>query len=151
LKVVRRIGRFFLVCIILIFTLLIGASIAIQIPAVQTKVVKYVMVKLNESLNTKMYVDSVDIDFFGKIYLNDISIKDDHELDFITGKQLQTTLSIWSIISNSKHIDLKTVKLVNPDVKVITYKGDSISNFIKFINGFSSDEPKDPNRTFVQN
>lgn len=148
MKVVRRIGRVILVCIILVLTLLISTSIAIQIPAVQTKVAKFALEKLNQSLNTRMFVDSVDIDFFGRIYLNDISIKDDHDLDFITSKQLQTTLSIWSIIANSQHINLKTVKLVNPDVKVITYKGDSVSNFIKFVNGFSSDKPKDPNRTF---
>lgn len=148
MKVVRRIARVFLVFIILILTLLISASIAIQIPSVQTKVAKFAMEKLNKSLNTRMYVDSVDIDFFGKIYLNDVSIKDDHDLNFITSKQLQTTLSIWSIIANSRHINLKTVKLVNPHVQVITYKGDSISNFIKFVNGFSSDEPRDPNRTF---
>ncbi len=148
MKVVRRIARVFLVVIILILTLLISASIAIQIPSVQTKVAKFAMEKLNKSLNTKMYVDSVDIDFFGKIYLNDVSIKDDHDLEFITSKQLQTTLSIWSIIANSRYINLKTVKLVNPHVQVITYKGDSISNFIKFVNGFNSDKPRDPNRTF---
>ena len=106
------------------------------------------MDKLNKSLNTRMYVDSVDIDFFGKIYLNDISIKDDRDLDFITGRQLQTTLSVWSIISNSEHINLKEVKLVEPNIQVITYKGDSVSNFIKFVNGFSSDKPKDPTRVF---
>ncbi|QTV05215.1 translocation/assembly module TamB domain-containing protein [Faecalibacter bovis] len=106
------------------------------------------MEKLNKSLNTRMYVDSVDIDFFGKIYLNDISIKDDRDLDFITGRQLQTSLSVWSIISNPDYINLKEVKLVEPNIQVITYKGDSVSNFIKFVNGFSSDKPKDPTRIF---
>lgn len=148
MKIVRRLGRVILIGIILILTLLLSATIAIQIPSVQSKIAKFAMEKLNKSLNTKMYVDSVDIDFFGKIYLNDVTIKDDRDLDFITSKQLQTTLSIWSIIANSNHINLKEVKLVRPDVKVITYKGDSVSNFIKFVNGFSSDKPKDPTRTF---
>lgn len=148
MKIVRRIGRVILICIILVLTLLLGASIAIQIPSVQTKVAKYALEKVNKSLNTRMYVDNVDIDFFGRIYLNKISIKDDHDLDFITSKQLQTTLSIWSIIANSQHIKLNEVKLVEPHVQVITYKGDSISNFIRFVNGFSSDKPKDPTRTF---
>ena len=148
MKVVRRIARFILVCIVLILTILLTASIAIQIPSVQSKVAKFALEKLNKSLNTRMYVDNVDIDFFGKIYLNKVSIKDDHNLDFITTKQLQTTLSIWSIVSNPDYINLKEVKLVEPNVKVITYKGDSISNFIRFVNGFSSDKPKDPTRTF---
>lgn len=148
MKIVRRIGRVILVCIVLIITLLLSVSIAIQIPSVQSKIAKFALEKLNKSLNTRMYVDSVDIDFFGKIYLNDISIKDDHDLDFITGRQLQTTLSIWSIVANPDYINLKEVKLVQPHIQVITYKGDSVSNFIKFVNGFSSDKPKDPTRTF---
>ena len=148
MKIVRRLGRVILVCIIFILTLLLCASIAIQIPAVQSKVAKFAMEKLNKSLNTRMFVDSVDIDFFGKIYLNDISIKDDRDLDFITGRQLQTSLSVWCIISNPDYINLKEVKLVEPNIQVITYKGDSISNFIKFVNGFSSDKPKDPTRVF---
>ena len=148
MKVVRRIARLILVCIVLILTVILTASIAIQIPSVQSKVAKFALEKLNKSLNTKMYVDNVDIDFFGKIYLNKVTIKDDHDLDFITSRQLQTSLSIWSIVSNPDYINLKEVKMVEPDVKVITYKGDSISNFIRFVNGFSSDKPKDPTRTF---
>ena len=150
MKIVRRIGRFLLPLIILVLTLILTVEIAIQIPAVQTKIAHFALEKLNKSLNTKMYVDSVDIDFFGTIYFYGVHVKDDHNYDFIKSKTLETTIDVWSLIPGIKkdHIDLSKIKLHQPEVRVITYKGDSISNFIKFVNGFSSDKPKDPKKIF---
>lgn len=148
MKIVRRIGRFFLVSIITVLILLLSVAVAIQIPAVQSEIAKFAVEKLNKSLNTKMYVDRVNIDFFGRIYLYEVDIEDDRNLKFIKTDTLETSLSIWSIIFNPDYINLKEVKLLNPEIRVITYKGDKESNFIKFINNFSSDKPKDPDRPF---
>lgn len=124
--------------------------IAIQIPAVQTKIAHFALEKLNKSLNTKISVDTVDIDFFGKIHFYGIKIKDNHNYDFIKSKSLVTTIDLWSLLPgiNKNHIDLNEIKLIQPEVRVITYKGDSIANFIRFVNNFSSDKPKDPNSIF---
>ena len=113
-------------------------SIAIQIPAIQTKIAHFALEKLNQSLNTKMYVKSVDIDFFGKIYFYEVSAKDDRDYDFIKTKTLETNINVWSLIPGIKndHIDLSKIKLIQPEIRVITYKGDSVSNFIKFIDIF---------------
>ncbi len=136
--------------IILVLTIVLTVAVAIQIPAIQTKIAHFALEKLNKSLNTKMYVKAVDIDFFGNIYFYDVSIKDDHNYDFITSKTLETTIDLWSLLPGIKkdHIDLSQIKLFQPKVDVITYKGDSVSNFIKFVNGFSSDKPKDPKKIF---
>ncbi|WP_312555343.1 translocation/assembly module TamB domain-containing protein [Empedobacter brevis] len=150
MKIVRRIGRFLLSLIILVLTLVLTVAIAIQIPAVQTKIAHFALEKLNQSLNTQMYVDSVDIDFFGRIYFHGVKIKDDHKYDFMKSKTMETTINLWTLLPGIKkdHIDLNEVKLIQPEIRVITYKGDSISNFIKFVNGFSSDKPKDPKKIF---
>ncbi|WP_313255233.1 translocation/assembly module TamB domain-containing protein [Empedobacter sp.] len=150
MKIVRRIGRFLLSLIILVLTLVLTVAIAIQIPAVQTKIAHFALEKLNKSLNTQMYVDSVDIDFFGRIYFHGVKIKDDHKYDFMKSKTLETTINLWTLLPGIKkdYIDLSEVKLIEPEIRVITYKGDSISNFIKFVNGFSSDKPKDPKKIF---
>jgi len=130
--------------------LFLTVSIAIQIPAIQTKIAHFALEKLNQSLNTKMYVKSVDIDFFGKIYFYEVSAKDDRDYDFIKTKTLETNINVWSLIPGIKndHIDLSKIKLIQPEIRVITYKGDSVSNFIKFIDNFSSDKPKDPTKIF---
>lgn len=150
MKIVRRIGRIILTLIIVVLTLVFSTLIAIQIPSIQTKIAHFALEKLNKSLNTKISVDSVDIDFFGKIHFNGVKIKDDHNYDFMKSKSLDTTLNVWTLIPgiNNDHINLSEVKLVNPEIRVITYKGDSISNFIKFVTGFNSDKPKDPNKIF---
>ncbi len=135
---------------ILVLTLVLTVAIAIQIPAVQTKIAHFALEKLNKSLNTQIFVDSVDIDFFGRIYFHGVKIKDDHKYDFMKSKTLETSINLWTLLPGIKkdHIDLNEVKLVQPEIRVITYKGDSISNFIKFVNGFSSDKPKDPKKIF---
>ncbi|WP_333663475.1 translocation/assembly module TamB domain-containing protein [Chishuiella changwenlii] len=150
MKVVRRIGRFLLPLFILVLTLVLTVMIAIQIPAVQTKIAHFALEKLNKSLNTKISVDSVDIDFFGKIHFYGVKIKDHHNYDFLKSKSLVTTIDLWTLLPgiNKNHIDLSEVKLVQPEIRVITYKGDSIANFIRFVNNFSSDKPKDPNKIF---
>ena len=150
MKIVRRIGRIILPLLILVLTLVLTVAIAIQIPAIQTKIAHFALEKLNKSLNTKMNVKSVDIDFFGRIHLYGVTIKDDHNYDFLKAKDLQTTINVWTLLPGIKkdHIDLSEVKLVQPEIRVITYKNDSVSNFVKFINGFSSDKPKDPKKIF---
>ncbi|MEG0698176.1 MAG: hypothetical protein RR447_13660, partial [Algoriella sp.] len=150
MKIVRRIGRVILPLLILVLTLVLTLAIAIQIPAIQTKIAHFALEKLNKSLNTKMNVKSVDIDFFGRIHLYGVTIKDDHNYDFLKAKDLQTTINVWTLLPGIKkdHIDLSEVKLVQPEIRVITYKNDSVSNFVKFVNGFSSDKPKDPKKIF---
>ena len=150
MKIVRRIGRIFLPLIIFVLTLVLAIAVAIQIPAVQTKIAHFALEKLNKSLNTKINVKSVDIDFFGNIYFYGVSIKDDHNYDFMKSSEMETTIDLWSLLPGIKkdHINLSQVKLTQPEIRVITYKGDSVSNFIKFVNGFSSDKPKDPKKIF---
>ena len=128
---------------------MLSLTIAIQIPAVQTWAAKKAVVELNKTFNTQIAVKSVDIDFFGRIYMNGLSTKDDRGLDFIQVKQMETSMNIWSLLNNlviakENKIDLDEIKLDEPKIQIITYKGDSTSNLIKFVNAFSSKEEKDP-------
>jgi len=144
LKVIRRIGRVILVLAIVILSLLLTVSVAIQIPAVQTRLAQWGVEQLNKTFNTKIDVESVDINFFGRIYMYGLTTKDDRGLDFIKVKQLETSFDIWSLLKGTDKIDLKEIELTDPQIKIITYKGDSTSNFIKFVNSFSSKEKKEP-------
>lgn len=141
LKIVRRVGRIILIPIIGLLTLLLTLMIAIQIPAVQTKAVAIAVDKLNESLGTDMSADRVAIDFFGDINLFGVKAKDEKGLEFINIPQLKARLSLTEIIKNPNSISVKKLKLFQPIVKVVTYKGEETSNFIDFIDKFSGDNP----------
>lgn len=144
LKALRRIGRIILIPVIAVLSLLLSAMIAIQIPAVQTEIATYVVNELNETFQTEISVDRVHIDFFGDINLNGVRAKDDHGTQFVDIERLQAKLSLTGLIMEPNRIAIRKLNLYNPEVKVITYKNDSVSNFISLINKFSKSEKEEP-------
>jgi len=143
LKIVRRIGRIILIPAIAVLLLLLTVMIAVQIPAIQTKIAQYAVKELNDTFGTQIYVDRVAIDFFGDINLYGVSTKDDRGLEFVHIQRLQAKLSLTGIIKNPDRIAIGKVTLFQPDVSVITYKGDDTSNFIKLINKFSQEQKEE--------
>lgn len=117
--------------------------IGIQIPAVQTQVAKYAVKELNKSFGTEINVEKVAIDLFGDVNLYGVSSKDNHQIEFISIDQVNAKLSLTGIIKNPNRITLKKVTLYNPDVKVITYKGEELSNFLDMIAKFSNEDKKE--------
>lgn len=117
--------------------------VAVQIPSIQTQIAHYAVRELNDTFGTKIYVDRVAIDYFGDINLYGVSTKDDRNLEFVHINRLEAKLSLTGIIRNPNRITIKKLTLFEPDVKVITYKGDDTSNFIKLVNSFSSEEKKE--------
>lgn len=144
LKALRRIGRIILIPVIAVLSLLLSAMIAIQIPAVQTEIATYVVNELNETFQTEISVDRVHIDFFGDINLNGVRAKDDHGTQFVDIERLQAKLSLTGLIMEPNRIAIRKLNLYNPEVEVITYKNDSVSNFISLINKFSKSEKEEP-------
>lgn len=143
LKTLRRIGRIILIPLIVVLFLLLSLMIAVQIPAVQTKIAKYAVEELNNTFGTEINVERVKIDFFGDVNLYGVTAKDDNQLDFIDIKRVQAGLSLTGLITNPNRITIKKLKLFEPNVKVITYKNDSISNFIRLIDRFSTEQKKE--------
>ena len=144
MKIIRRIGRVILVGIIVILTALLCLTVAIQIPAVQTWAAQKAVESLNKTFNTEISVEKVDINFFGRIHLYGLATKDDHGLEFIRVKELETSFRIWSLLNGTDKIDLKEIELHEPQLQIITYKNDSVANFIKFVKNFASKEEKEP-------
>ena len=124
--------------------LLLTIMIGIQIPAVQTKIASYAVKELNETFQTEISVDRVHIDFFGDINLNGVRAKDDRGTQFVDIERVQAKLSLTGLIMEPNRIAIRKLNLFNPKVQVITYKGDSISNFISLVNKFSNKENKEP-------
>lgn len=134
----KKIFRYILIFLAIIILLVAGVFFAIQIPSIQSKIINKVVDKINQDFGTSINVGSVDIDFWGDIVLNDISAKDYKQNDFINIKKVTADISLWDIYQDSNNVAVKSLVLDKAQVKVQTYKGDSISNFIRFINTFST-------------
>ena len=75
-----------------------------------------------------------------------LELKDHRNNDLIFAKQFRADSDWLSIlkIGKSRQLDFSTLTLSEADVKVVTYKGDSIDNFNRFITKFDSGKPSDP-------
>lgn len=119
--------------------------IAINLPATKNWIAQKVITQLNKSLKSQFSFESVDVDFFGDVAIHEVTIKDHKNFPFIKAKQLSASSDWLSIIFNSRDLKFQSISLDKMDAKVITYKGDSIANFVKFIQIFDSG-PADPNK-----
>lgn len=120
--------------------MLIIGLLLIQVPAVQSKIVEKVMEKVNEQFGTEVKVGHVNINFFGDIDLYDVTAKDHREVQFIEIPYLSADMDLIDLYRDSSRVNIDDLEISGADVKVITYKGESESNFVKFIDKFSSDD-----------
>ena len=139
----KTILRIFYILILLIVLLLAGVFIAIQTPSVQSYITERVLTSLNEQFGTSIEVGGVDIDFWGDINLYEVKAKDHRDLEFIKIPKLTADISLWRIYRNSSDIRVKKLDLENAHIQVKTYEGDSISNFIRFIDKFIIEDSED--------
>ncbi|MDO5615540.1 MAG: translocation/assembly module TamB [Cruoricaptor ignavus] len=105
---------------------------------------------LNQDFKAKMSTESIEVNYFGDITIRGLRIKDDHDFDFIKIRELRANSDWFRLVANavsgSNALSFNYAKLTNADIKVITYKGDSISNFIRYIDNFDSGKPADPKK-----
>lgn len=115
--------------------------IIVSLPATKNWAAQKVIEKLNEDLKAQMSFERVEVSYFGDIHIHNVGIKDYRNFQFLKAEELYADSDWFSIISNSRNLQFQSLSLKKLDLKVITYKGDSISNFIRFVNLFDSPPP----------
>ena len=136
IKKIRKITlRVLLVLFILFGTLIILFSI----PAVQTRVAKYVTTQLNTKYKTDIKVDRVGLKWNGDVNLQGILIKDHHADTLIYAKSLASSvLSVKNIIEGN--MELGSADLDAAYLYVKKYKGEERDNLSIFSKSFVSDD-----------
>lgn len=123
--------------------------VAINLPVTKRWIAKQALQVVNKEFRTNISADSVDINFFGDVVIKGLKIKDYKGYQFITAKEFVADSDWFSLvtsISKNNTLNFEGLSLKNADVKVITYKGDSISNFIRFTQLFDNGKKRDPNK-----
>lgn len=126
--------------------LFITFVVVINLPSTKNWAAQRVIKMLNQDLKTQMAFDSVDVNYFGDITIHNVAIKDNRNYPFLKAKKLYADSDWFSIISNSRNLKFQSMALNQMDLKVITYKGDSISNFVRYIDLFDDGKAPDPTR-----
>ncbi|MDR2204962.1 MAG: translocation/assembly module TamB [Flavobacteriaceae bacterium] len=100
-----------------------------------------VMAMLNKDLKSQISFEKIEINYFGNVIIHNVSAKDYKNYNFLKIKEVKANSNWFSLIKNSRNIEFQSLALKELDLKVITYKNDSISNFIRFIDLFDSGKP----------
>lgn len=128
-----------------------GVLAAINLPVTKQWAADQALQLLNRDFKSGMSTESVEVDYFGDVTIKGLKIKDYKGLDFIKAREFRANsdwmaLAYNAISGKSNSLSFNSLTLVNADVKVITYKGDSISNFVRFTQLFDSGKKRDPSK-----
>lgn len=105
---------------------------------------------LNQNFKAKMSTGAIYVDYFGDVTIKNLRIKDYKGLEFIKAREFRAKSNWIALASNAikkknSALSFDALQLTNADIKVITYKGDSISNFVRYTELFSSGK-KEPSK-----
>lgn len=95
---------------------------------------------LSERLHTRVYIGSVDIQFFKKLVLEDVYIEDLHHDTLLYSKKIK--LKIRNIDLEKHKIDIGAVELLSTKTKLIQYIYEDNLNFQFIIDSFITDTAK---------
>ena len=117
-KIIKKSIKYFIIALGIIIMVPTLITITLQMPQVQTLMVKRITSHFSEQIRSTISVGKFEYRFFNKLRLNDILIKD---------KQGDTLLYVQKLSAGLKHINLKTksltvgkLDLLNPVLGLIT-------------------------------
>jgi TamB, inner membrane protein subunit of TAM complex len=144
-KKILKYVLFFLLGIIL---LLLGLAIALNTPAVQTKLGQYATQWLNKEFKTDITVEEASFTVFGGVKLKKVLIKD-HKKDTLFHINVLKT----NILDAKKMIDgdlhFGEVRLDGLRFKLKNYKGEKDTNLDKFVALFDDGKPSNSKKKFL--
>ncbi|WP_244614335.1 translocation/assembly module TamB domain-containing protein [Elizabethkingia argenteiflava] len=128
--------------------LLILGSVIITLPITKNWAADKALGFLNKDFGVSISKKNVSINIFGDVIIEDLQIKDDKAYPFIQVKEYRARSNWFSLlhIGKTNALDFESMSLKNADVKVITYKGDSLDNFSRFIAKFDDGKPPRPHK-----
>ena len=126
---------------------MVGAMLAVQIPAVQTRLAQIGANYLSEKLLFPVTIGGVSIKWFDSLTLEEISILDRQNRPMITVGRLDANYNIRNLIDSSAHnLHIDEVVLYQPNVRMIKnpVNGDTnLDDFISRIEELTTD-PNNP-------
>lgn len=133
-------------------TLITLILIAVNLDVTKRWAAQQALQILNQDFKAEMRTGVVTVDYFGDVKIEDLRIKDYRGLEFIKAREFRARSNWIALAANAlsknknNSLSFDALQLRDADIRVITYKGDSISNFIRYINLFDSGKERDPDK-----
>ncbi|MFY7810474.1 MAG: translocation/assembly module TamB, partial [Flavobacterium sp.] len=120
--------------------MLLVISIALSLPAVQTKIAKYCTEEFNKKLGTNIAIDKIALTIFGTVKIKQLLIKDHHKDTLIYAKQLNTKILDHKKLFNGDLI-FGDIRFNGFYLNLKNYKNEKFTNLDKFIEIFDDGKP----------
>ncbi|MFC0343911.1 translocation/assembly module TamB domain-containing protein [Epilithonimonas hispanica] len=120
--------------------------IIINLPVTKRYIANQAIDFLNKDLKMGMSIDDIDVNFFGDVTIKGLHIKDYKGNEFVKAKEMRVASDWMALAFNTRDIKFNQATVIEPTIRVITYKGDSISNFIRYVDNFDDGKPRDSKR-----
>jgi hypothetical protein len=134
LKFLKAFGNGLIVVIIFALLALGIATIALQLPSVQTWAVRLATSNISGKLGYPITIQKVNIKWFDVVSLEGISVKDTNQKDMIDVGRIDVNLNVNNIIENSsKEIYLDEVDIFQPNVHLVVVPESGSLNMDGFI------------------
>jgi hypothetical protein len=134
-KVTRIFFKWLGMLLLLILLAGIGLFFGIQSYSFQTWLGKKASNYLSSELNTKVYVDKINLEFFSKANLNGVLILDKHNDTIFNGDIL---VDVEKMDYKHEFLSIGKITLKNTTAKLIKYQGDTVFNYHYLIDYFDS-------------
>lgn len=131
-------------------SLAVAVAVIINLDVTKEWAAKQALQVLNQDFKAEMTTGAVDVNYFGDVTVKHLTIKDYKGMPFIKAREFRAKsdwiqLAVNAIKKNNSALSFDAMTLTDADIKVVTYKGDSISNFIRYTNNFNTGK-KDPTK-----
>lgn len=117
--------------------MILSFSVLVNLSPVQTRLAKELSGYLKNNYELDVNIEKVDIDFFSKVNLEEVLVRDHHEDSLLYLSNL--AISIQYIDFSDLKVVVNNIQLDNPKIKVIQYEGEDIDNLSKITNKFAGD------------
>lgn len=115
--------------------------LVLSIPAVQTKLGKYVTDRLNNDFKTDINVGRVGLQLNGDVELKEILIRDYKKDTLISAGELNSSIISFKNLIDTK-LNFGDIDLQNVIFNLKTYKGETDTNLDIFVAKFDDDNPR---------
>ena len=129
-----------------ILGLIILILVAINLPVTKRYIANQAIDMLNNDFKMGMRIEDIDVNFLGDVTIKGLTLKDYKNYDFVKAKELRVASDWFALAFNTRDIKFNQAVIIDPVIRVITYKGDSISNFVRYVDNFADGKPRNPNK-----
>lgn len=138
-RILKKILRVLLWCVVSIVALLLLITILIQVPSVQNYVKDKAITYLHKKIKTKVSLDKILIKFPKDVVLEGFYFEDQKKDTLLAGKRLVVDVDLFKLVSSE--LEINSVALENTTANISRNK-EGVFNFDYIIKAFESKEPK---------